>query len=354
MELADTPDLGSGAVRFGGSSPPSRILLPLVAALRISIICWSFLLLSACSLGSVRVRSLDEWCQSDYIRSSQLSEFVETLKNQGSLHHNVSSAQTGMEVPCSECSLLSLAAVSADGERVSISFLHPKTLKAVVLLTSNGERLGNEPPSIPGVSLLLQNGIGVAVAHTRAAGVSSSGLPSHSYAVQDIIEAARTLQALGYASPKNLFLRGANAGGWTVTSAALARPELFRGLILESPLLDIERVAPDRNLALYPHYLEAWGKDRSRLKELSPMEKKTDFFPLDIMMLVSLDDRAVPAVGNLEWLRRTTCGHPELRSVNLHTTIGPPPQERESSPTTGRGINLKEVDFILSTVRTAF
>ena len=27
MELADTPDLGSGAVRFGGSSPPSRISL---------------------------------------------------------------------------------------------------------------------------------------------------------------------------------------------------------------------------------------------------------------------------------------------------------------------------------------
>ena len=27
VELADTPDLGSGAARFGGSSPPSRILL---------------------------------------------------------------------------------------------------------------------------------------------------------------------------------------------------------------------------------------------------------------------------------------------------------------------------------------
>ena len=26
VELADTPDLGSGAARFGGSSPPSRIL----------------------------------------------------------------------------------------------------------------------------------------------------------------------------------------------------------------------------------------------------------------------------------------------------------------------------------------
>lgn len=28
VELADTPDLGSGAVRFGGSSPPSRIVIP--------------------------------------------------------------------------------------------------------------------------------------------------------------------------------------------------------------------------------------------------------------------------------------------------------------------------------------
>ena len=29
VELADTPDLGSGAARFGGSSPPSRILFNL-------------------------------------------------------------------------------------------------------------------------------------------------------------------------------------------------------------------------------------------------------------------------------------------------------------------------------------
>ena len=32
VELADTPDLGSGAVRFGGSSPPSRILDVIIAA----------------------------------------------------------------------------------------------------------------------------------------------------------------------------------------------------------------------------------------------------------------------------------------------------------------------------------
>ncbi len=29
VELADTPDLGSGAARFGGSSPPSRTQLQL-------------------------------------------------------------------------------------------------------------------------------------------------------------------------------------------------------------------------------------------------------------------------------------------------------------------------------------
>lgn len=35
VELADTPDLGSGAARFGGSSPPSRITVHIVLAERL-------------------------------------------------------------------------------------------------------------------------------------------------------------------------------------------------------------------------------------------------------------------------------------------------------------------------------
>lgn len=46
MELADTPDLGSGAVRFGGSSPPSRIPL-FIQGIAAVVAC----LLTACSIG---------------------------------------------------------------------------------------------------------------------------------------------------------------------------------------------------------------------------------------------------------------------------------------------------------------
>ncbi len=46
MELADTPDLGSGAVRFGGSSPPSRIPL-FIQGIAVVVAC----LLTACSWG---------------------------------------------------------------------------------------------------------------------------------------------------------------------------------------------------------------------------------------------------------------------------------------------------------------
>ena len=37
VELADTPDLGSGAARFGGSSPPSRILVASILVARILV-----------------------------------------------------------------------------------------------------------------------------------------------------------------------------------------------------------------------------------------------------------------------------------------------------------------------------
>ena len=48
MELADTPDLGSGAVRFGGSSPPSRIPLFIQGIAVALLACLS----TACSRGS--------------------------------------------------------------------------------------------------------------------------------------------------------------------------------------------------------------------------------------------------------------------------------------------------------------
>ena len=48
VELADTPDLGSGAARFGGSSPPSRIL---VASILVEPKTHSHILLEGCYIG---------------------------------------------------------------------------------------------------------------------------------------------------------------------------------------------------------------------------------------------------------------------------------------------------------------
>ncbi len=251
----------------------------------------------------------------------------------------------------SEYSSSSHIANSPDGYRVEISLALPKTTKALVLFTSNGDRLESEPSSIPEVVLFLRNGIGVAVAHTRAAGVSSKGDASQTHAVQDLIAAARTLQGLGYASPRNLFIRAAGSGGWTAASAAIARPELFRGLILESPVLDLENVVADPTSSLYHRYLEAWGASSARLRELSPMQETTDFLPLDIMLIASLTDRSPHALGNFEWLRRTACRHPELRSVLAFTSVKSAVPERELSATAGRGILPQEVSFVLTTVR---
>lgn len=166
-------------------------------------------------------------------------------------------------------------------------------------------------------------------------------------------EAARTLQAFGYGSPKNLFLRASGTGGWIATTAAQHRPELFRGLILESPLLDLERVVTNTKLGLHPHYLESWGSQTQRLKELSPLEEDTDFFPLDLLMILSASDHTTPLVGNLEWLRRKACRHPELGGIRVELTAESVPLERRLSPTIARIITAEEVDFILSTLRSS-
>ncbi len=355
VELADTPDLGSGAARFGGSSPPSRISMLSKSVFLTSLLCSACLILSSCSLGPAKTRSLQEWCRNGYLRATQLLGFVETLQTDFPLpshpHQGADHASATTTRAFSDYSSHVHTAVSSDGSRVEISLLRPRTMKALVLFTSNGDPLESDPSSIPGALRLLQNEVGLAVAHTRAAGASSTGDAAETHPVRDLIEAARTLQALGYCSPRNLFLRAAGSGGWTATSAALARPELFRGLILESPLLDIENVTTNKTLSLHPHYVEAWGTSRERLSELSPMQENTEFFPLDIMMIGSLTDDTPPALGNFEWLRRTACKHPELRSVFAVTSVEPVVSNRMLSATTARGIDIREVSFVLATIR---
>ena len=355
VELADTPDLGSGAARFGGSSPPSRTSMLFKSVFLASLLWCACLILSSCSLGPAKTRPLREWCRNGYLRNTQLSEFVETIQMGFPLpshpHLGSDDARAAATRASSEHSSHMHTAVSSDGSRVEISLLLPRAMKALVLFTSNGDPRESAPSSIPGVLRLLQNEVGLAVAHTRAAGASSSGDASETHPVRDLIEAARTLQALGYCSPRNLFLRAAGSGGWTATSAALARPELFRGLILESPLLDIENVTTDKNLSLHPYYVEAWGTSRARLSELSPMRENTEFLPLDIMMIGSLTGDTPPALGNFEWLRRVACKHPELRSVFAVTSVEPVVSNRMLSATTARGIDIREVSFVLATIR---
>jgi hypothetical protein len=319
------------------------------------LLCSACLILSSCSLGSTKTSPLGEWCRNGDLQAAQLSEFVETLQTDFSLSNHPQQGSDHASATTMHASADHSAhahtAVNADGSRVEISLVIPKAMKALVLFTSNGDPLERDPSSIPGAILLLQNEVGLAVAHTRPAGASRSGDASETNPVRDLVEAARTLQALGYCSPKNLFLRAAGSGGWTATSAALARPELFRGLILESPLLDIENATTNKNLPLHPHYVEAWGTSAARLNELSPMHENTEFLPLDIMMIGSLTDDIPPALGNFEWLRRTACKHPELRSVFAVTSVKPTAPERALSATTSRGIVLQEVTFVLATIR---
>jgi len=235
---------------------------------------------------------------------------------------------------------------------MTISIVSPQVPKALALFTSDGARPENEIKDIPNAARLLDNGIGIAIAHTRAARMSFDGAVSSSEAVLDLIAAARTLQALGYASPNNLFLRASNSGGWSATTAALMRPELFRGLILESPLLDLENVVTNTDLKYHHHYVETWGSDRRKLRDLSPLEGTAYFLPRDIMLIISLNDEAVPAVGNIEWVRRTLCRLSEIPSIRIVVDTGLIQEDRALSPLTARGILADELHFILSTLQT--
>jgi oligopeptidase B len=160
---------------------------------------------------------------------------------------------------------------------------------------------------------LLKAGVGLAIAHVRGGGElgaawhAAGRAENKERAVEDFIAVARELSARGYASPRSLVAEGRSAGGWLAAAAAQARPELFRALVLDAPVLDLESSVLSPTLPLHARETFEWGSDPARLRSLSALNRIGDYYPLDTLVIVPLRDTLVPPLGTLEWVRRVRC-----------------------------------------------
>jgi prolyl oligopeptidase len=198
---------------------------------------------------------------------------------------------------------------SKDGTKISMFVVRrkdmPKDGSTPFLLTGYGGFNVNETPYFSGsLYLWLEAGGGFASPNLRGGGEYGEDwhragmLDKKQNVFDDFIGAAEFLVKNGYTKPERLAIRGGSNGGLLMGAALTQRPDLFRAVICEVPLLDMVRY-------------HLFGSGRTWIPEYGSAENKKDFewlyayspyhhvqkgvkYPAVLIMSADSDDRVDP------------------------------------------------------------
>lgn len=141
---------------------------------------------------------------------------------------------------------------SKDGTKISMFVIRRKDLARngatpFLLYGYGGFNVSQSPTFSSGIYPWLEAGGGFAVANLRGGGEYGEDwhragmLLKKQNVFDDFIGAAEFLIREGYTKPERLAIRGGSNGGLLVGAALTQRPELFRAVVCEVPLLDMVR-----------------------------------------------------------------------------------------------------------------
>jgi prolyl oligopeptidase len=141
---------------------------------------------------------------------------------------------------------------SKDGTRVPMFIVHRKDIlldggTPFVIYGYGGFDINLLPSFSPGYYPFLEAGGGYALVNLRGGGEfgekwhQNGMLLKKQNVFDDCIAAAEYLIHEGYTKPERLALRGGSNGGLLVGAMLTQRPDLFRAMVCEAPLLDMIR-----------------------------------------------------------------------------------------------------------------
>ncbi len=225
-----------------------------------------------------------------------------------------------------------LEAVSKDGTRVPYFVVRARDLKssgdAPTLLYAYG---GFQISMLPAYSatigqLWLDQGGVYVLANIRGGGEfgpawHEAGRKTKRQVVyDDFIAVAEDLVSRKITSPRRLGIQGGSNGGLLMGAMLTQRPELFRAVVVDVPLLDMLRY--DQLLA-GASWVDEYGspavpEERAWLEKLSPyhqLTKRADF-PLPFLVTSTKDDRVHPAHARKFAAKMESLGMPFLYYEN--------------------------------------
>ena len=198
---------------------------------------------------------------------------------------------------------------SKDGTEIPMFIVHGTDLKLdgqnpTWLSGYGGFNVSNSPTFRASVLLWLEHGAIFALANLR--GGSEYGEEWHRAGMlerkqnvfDDFIAAANYLISEKYANPQRLAIQGGSNGGLLVGAALTQRPDLFRAVICQVPLLDMLRYQNFQIAKLWiPEYGSAENAEQFRwLYQYSPYHrvKEGTEYPAVMFMTADTDTRVDP------------------------------------------------------------
>jgi oligopeptidase B len=162
-----------------------------------------------------------------------------------------------------------------DGMKVPISLVYRKsTLRngtAPLLQYGYGSYGSSSDPFFShSVISLLDRGFVYAIAHVRGGQelgrdwYENGKLLKKRNTFNDFIDVTKHLVAAKYADPKRVFAEGRSAGGLLIGAVSNLAPELYSGLIVEVPFVDVVTTMLDESIPLTTNEFDEWGNPKHK------------------------------------------------------------------------------------------
>ena len=163
-----------------------------------------------------------------------------------------------------------LMVTARDGALVPVSIVYHKDWKKgsgtpMHLYAYGAYGLGMSPAFSAARLSLLDRGFSYAIAHIRGGDEMGYGwyeagkLERRENTFNDFVDVARALVAQGYAAEGGISISGGSAGGELMGAVANQAPELFKGVALHVPFVDVLNTMLDGSLPLTPIEWPEWG-----------------------------------------------------------------------------------------------
>lgn len=290
---------------------------------------WTFNKLPLPEMGTISVVDADEWSDDAFALYQSFFEPTRLLDLQDKKVTPLKSLPARFDAAGMKAE--QRWATSRDGTKVPYFLLTPKKTQGPLptLLYGYGGFEVSQVPVYSGVigKLWLEKGGAFVMANIRGGGEfgprwhQAALLDNRQKAFDDFIAIAEDLIRAQITTPSQLAIQGGSNGGLLVGATFTQRPDLFRAVVCQVPLLDMLRY---HLLLAGASWMAEYGNpDESRMRDVilrySPYQnvKAEIQYPEVFLMTSTEDDRVHPGHARKMAARLEEFGHPHLYFENM-------------------------------------